>query len=113
MHEAEALLGGPPGRERQIELPAPDPERAGIRGVVAGENLDEGRLPRSVLPDECMNLARIELQPEVAQSAACRETSSTRLSDSGTAEAPPSRATVQVLGIKRQPGRNCAECWRR
>jgi hypothetical protein len=46
----------------KLHLAAPEPDAAGVRRLVAAQDLDERRLTRSVLADEPVYLAGADLQ---------------------------------------------------
>jgi hypothetical protein len=46
---------------------------APVRGLVAGQALDEGRLSASILTDKCVNLAGLEHEIEVSEGPLSRE----------------------------------------
>ena len=48
-------------------------DRAGVRGVVAGQRFDQRRLPGAVLTDERVNLARPDLDRSIDQRPSARE----------------------------------------
>ena len=67
MHECEAGPGGPRRGKRLWRRFAVHDDVAGISGVHPGEDLDERRLARAVLPEERMDLAALDGEVDVAQ----------------------------------------------
>src|SRR5439155_24159480 len=55
------------GRERQPHRHAVDLELALVRVVEAGEDLDQGGLPRTVLPEQAVDLPGENAQVDAAQ----------------------------------------------
>ena len=74
--EAEAELAELPGRERQPHLLAVDPELAGVGRVEAGEDLDQRRLARAVLPEEAVDLPGEQTSDRRRAAPASRRSSS-------------------------------------
>ena len=67
VHEAHAELAELPGRERQPDGRAVDEQLAGVGLVEAGQDLDQRRLARAVLPEEAMDLPGEHVEVDVAQ----------------------------------------------
>jgi hypothetical protein len=55
------------GRPVQHQRSPVEGERARVRGVRPGQDLDQGRLSRTVLADEPVCLSPVQVQPHVAQ----------------------------------------------
>ncbi|GCD91143.1 hypothetical protein NLS1_31490 [Nocardioides sp. LS1] len=73
MNDGHAVLSNVFDRECDL-LPLESDPRAMIRDMDPTENLDQGRLPRAVLPDKAMNFAGKDRQIHVSENGDACET---------------------------------------